>query len=111
MLIKLSPVRCDNVLSVTKAGDVLTINGEAFDFSLMSNGDTLPREAIASEWFAGDVSKVEGELALTLMLPLPAHYSPEQAYPVDLVDVPNGLVQFPQPLPEVSVEPNSEEQE
>jgi len=99
MRVKLSPVRRDDTLEVWKLGNILTVNGECFDFSRMADGDTLPRSAINSEWFTTDVGVVGGELVLTLILPNPINFSPEQAFPVDLVDVPDGLVAFPLPLP------------
>jgi hypothetical protein len=99
MRIKLSPVRRDDILEVWKLGNILTVNGERFDFSSMADGDTLPRSAINSEWFAADVGVMDGELILTLILPNPINYSPEQAFPVDLVDVLDGAVVFPLPLP------------
>ncbi|WP_282369121.1 hypothetical protein [Pseudomonas sp. PS02290] len=99
MRIKLSPQRRDDTLEVTKAGGLLIINGEAFDFSPMPDGATLPRSAINSEWFAGDVEMISGELVVTLLFPNPANSSPEQAFPVDLVGVPDGPVAFPLPLP------------
>jgi len=86
------------VLAVVKAGDVLTINGENFDLSRVGEGDTLPASAISSHWFAGDVERVNGELILTLLLPNPWNYSPEQAFPVPLDNVPDGPVIFPAPL-------------
>ena len=110
MIIKLSPQRRDDSLVVVRAGSSLVVNGETFDFSLIGDGDTLPLSAIQSEWFAGDVNKVEGELTLTLILPNPWNYSPEQAFPVPLHDVPDGPIAFPLPLPEVPSETVSEEQ-
>lgn len=104
MIIKLSPVRRDDTLEVWKLGNILTVNGERFDFSRMAEGDTLPRSAISSEWFAADVGVMGGELVLTLVLPNPINFSPEQAFPVDLVDVPDGPVSFPLPLPESEVQ-------
>lgn len=101
MRIKLSPQRRDDQFTVIRSGSILTVNGEAFDFSRMGDGDTLPRSAIQSEWFAGDIDKDNGELTLTLLLPNPWNYSPEQAFPVDLVDIPEGQVIFPQPLPAI----------
>lgn len=99
MRIYLSPRRMDAVLDVVRAGDVLTVNGEAFNFKSVGEGDTLPQSAIRSEWFAGDVTRVDGELEFALILPLPINYSPEQAFPVPLENVPDGRVAFPQPLP------------
>lgn len=99
MKITLSPQRREDTLEVIKRGDILTVNGEDFDFSPMGELDTLPREAISSVWFAGDVSRAGGELELTLLLPNPRNYSLDQAFPVPLLDVPDGPVALPQPLP------------
>lgn len=100
MIIKLIPnLRVDD-LCVMKSGSVLIVNGMLFDFSQMGDGDTLPRAAITSERFAGDIDKDGGELTLTLLLPVPANYSPEQAFPIDLVNVLDGRVAFPRPLPD-----------
>jgi hypothetical protein len=110
MIIKLSPQRRDDALEVIKQGRILTVNGETFDFSPMGDGDTLPGSAISSEWFVGGVDTVGGELMLTLILPIPWNYSPEQASPVDLVNVPDGSVAFPLPLQEVPSATASEEQ-
>ena len=104
MIIHLSPVRRDETLEVVRDGLILTVNGEDFDFTSMLEGSTLPLAAIASDWFAGDVDMQGGELTLTLLLPLPANYSQEQAFPKPLLDVPDGLVIFPQPLPDAVVE-------
>lgn len=101
MIIKLSPRRFDEPLSVVKAGDTLIINGESFDFSPLPEGGTLPVGAITSQWFAADPYREAGQLVITLTLPNPINYSPEQAFPVDLVNVPDGIVAFPQPLPEL----------
>jgi hypothetical protein len=108
MIIKLSPSRRDDTLYVVKTGAALSLNGEDFDFSQINSGDTLPATAITSEWFAGDIGNVNGELVLTLLLPIPWNYSPEQAFPVDLIDVPDGLVVFPQPLPTAEIKTPAE---
>ncbi|POA26314.1 MULTISPECIES: hypothetical protein [unclassified Pseudomonas] len=100
MKIILSPQRRDDTLTLERAGTVLTINGEDFDFSSMNDGDTLPKGAIDCEWFAGDIEKVDGDLVVTLFLPNPVNYSQEQAFPVPLVNIPDGPVLLPQPLPE-----------
>lgn len=92
-------------------GAVVTVNGEPFDFSQMADGDTLPAGAIASEWFVGDVHKANGELELTMILPLPVNYSPAQAFPEPLVVSADGPVALPQPLSvpkaEVTEEPQA----
>ncbi|MGX1186653.1 hypothetical protein AB7M29_004332 [Pseudomonas sp. F-14 TE3623] len=100
MKINLSPTRRDDTLDVSRVGAILTINGDAFDFSQMADGDTLPASAISCPWLAGQVDNVGGELELTLILPLPVNYSPEQAFPIPLENVPDGPVVFPASLPE-----------
>jgi hypothetical protein len=103
MIVKLSPQRRDDKLDVFKLGDVLTVNGEQFDFSLVGKGDTLPAQAISSIWFVDKVERIDGELVLTLLFPNPWNYSQEQAFPAPLQEVPDGPVAFPQPVPEEPV--------
>ena len=95
MKIFLSPQRRDDTLSVVRCGDLLVVNDEPFDFSAVEEGDILPRSAIASEWFAGDVTRVNGELELTLILPNPANFSQAQAFPVPLTITKMGQLSCP----------------
>lgn len=99
MIINLSPQRRDDNLVAYKSGDKLNLNYEEFDFSKLGEGDTLPSNAIGTNWFFGNVERRSGELELTLLLPNPVNYSPGQAFPVPLVNVPDGQVVFPRPLP------------
>ncbi|EGH99585.1 hypothetical protein [Pseudomonas syringae] len=99
MKINLTPQRRDDTLEAYKYGSTVIVNGESFDFSAMLEGSTLPRSAISSIWLEGDVELNDGELEITLLIPLPQNYSQEQAFPVPLLNVPNGLIQLPQPLP------------
>lgn len=69
MRISFSPQRRDDTLTVSKAGDVLTINGEPFDLSCVPDGATLPVEAIDSDWIVGPVERIDGVLHITLLLP------------------------------------------
>ncbi|MNJ64571.1 hypothetical protein D3C77_605290 [compost metagenome] len=98
MNISLSPVLMAKTLTLVKAGDTLTINGESFDFSALPDGATLPFGSVASEWVFGDVNRTAGELEITITLPLPDNYSQEQAFPVPLINVSDGVVTLPQPL-------------
>lgn len=103
MIIKLSPIRMDNaeLTLVKEEGNSLIINNERFDFSRMVEGDRLPPEAVESYWVVDEPVRVEnGQLIIVILFPNPANYSPEQAFPVPLVDVPNGPVALPQPLTE-----------
>lgn len=99
MRINLTPQLTDKCLIVVKEGNTLILNGDRFDLSPMTEGSTLPGSAINSEWFAGDVEMIDGEINVTLLLPNPANYSQDQAFPQPLLNVPDGLVSLPKPLP------------
>lgn len=92
MIINLSPQRRDDTLQVEKLGDILTINGEVFDFSQLEEGDILPQEAINSYLFSSDVTRLDGELIVTLLFPIPANATEEQAFPCPLRNVRDGIV-------------------
>ena len=99
MKVTLSPQRRDDIVNYQKSGDTLLVNGEGFDFSKLEDGDVLPREAIKSEWFSGDVTRVDGELWLSLILPNPWNYSQAQAFPSPIQVTKNGLLDMPKSLP------------
>lgn len=63
------PQRSDAALELSRVGDVLTINGEDFDFSGVSEGATLPKAAVASAWIAGDIERTGGVLSVPIVLP------------------------------------------
>ncbi|MDZ3990388.1 tail fiber assembly protein [Pseudomonas sp. Teo4] len=94
MIIKLSPVRSDADLSVVKSGDILEVNAVALDFSRLTDGATLPAEAIGCEFVIGPVERTNGVLVLTLMLPHAADAPQAARFPVDLYPA-DGQVQLP----------------
>jgi hypothetical protein len=100
MKVTLIPQGRSETLQVIKSGDVLIVNGEEFDLSLVGEGDTLPADAIASPWFWDKVERINGKLELSLFLPLPWNYSQEQLFPKPLLNVPDGVVALPPPLDE-----------
>lgn len=100
MIINLSPQRRDDSLSLFKVGDIIIINNEPFDFTRIQEGDTLPREAIKSEWFSTDVTRENGHIAMTLLFPNPWNYSEEQAFPKPIVKTEDGIVDLPKPRDE-----------
>lgn len=95
MIVKFSPVRRDETIAVSLAGDVLTINGQPFDFTQLQEGATLPAEAIDSEHFAGPVERIDGELHLTLLLPHGPNPSPAVAFPQPITVTADGPVELP----------------
>ena len=96
MQIKFSPQRRDDALVVEKLNDILTVNGEVFDFSTIGEGDTLPADAILSEFFAGPVERIGGEIVLTLLLPHGPNPSAAVAFPDPITVNVNGPVELPQ---------------
>lgn len=95
MHITLSPVRTNEKLTASRAGDVLTINGEEFDFSPLPEGAALPAEAIDTPWVSGRVSRINGELHFTLQLPYGPNPSPAVAFPEPLLVAEDGPIALP----------------
>lgn len=95
MLIKLSPVRSDVELAVTKAGDTLIINGVSLDFSRLESGDTLVAEAVGSDWVTQVVERIDGKLVVTLKLPHAADAPEFARFPVDIINPADGSVYLP----------------
>lgn len=96
MIIKLSPQRRDDSLLVQKTGDVLRINGTDYDFSVVPNGATLPKDAITCDLIAGDVERdINGVLTIPLLMPVGPTPTTEQAFPADIVDPADGEIVLP----------------
>ena len=95
MKIKLNPQRRDDTLTVTKQGDTLTINGEAFDLSVIPDGATLPADALSSEFLSGPVERINGELHVTLTLPHGPDASEAARFPADIIDPADGVLELP----------------
>ena len=95
MIIKLSPQRRDDRLTVKKSGDKLTINGKAYDFSKLPDGATLPTEAHDCEWILGGVDRVDGELNLTLILPHGANAPETTRFPRPIINPADGKINLP----------------
>ena len=91
-----SPQRRDDVLTISKSGDALTVNGTVYDFSPLADGATLPREAIDCEWICGDVSRVDGELVIPVLLPHGPDASEAVRFPEPLTVTSNGEVVLPE---------------
>lgn len=96
MILNFSPVRMDEVLKVSTLGDSIILNDETFDFSPLQAGDALPKEAIASKWFCGDVFKdAQGVLNISLLLPHGGDAPEATRYPNQLVVDEDGDVTLP----------------
>lgn len=104
MILTLSPVRMDDTLTASVAGDVLTLNGEALDFAPLPSGATLPREAVDNPWIAGDVTRaMDGTLTVPLILPHGSNAPEATRFPAP-IDAGDG----PVPLPPYNAEEDEE---
>ncbi len=96
MRVSFSPMRRDDRLTVSKAGDMLIINGEQFDFAGLPDGATIPAGTVPCQWIAGPVERIAGELHLTLVLPHGSHPDEAVAHPEPVTVVPDGPIFLPE---------------
>lgn len=95
MKINLSPQRRDDTLIVIKENDTLTIDGVDYDFSVIPDGATLPKDAIDCKWIVSDVERINGELEFTLLLPHGAEASEAARFPVPIINPADGILELP----------------
>lgn len=95
MRISFSPQRHDDTLTLSKSGDILTINGMAYDFSPLPDGATIPAGEIPCEWVTGPVERIGGEIHLTLILPHGPNPPPEVSFPEPITVTEDGPITLP----------------
>lgn len=93
--INLSPQVRAGTLTVSKSGDALIVNGETFDFSQLTEGSTLPADAIDCEYFVGEAKRENGDIELTLLLPIGANATEAQRFPDPITVTSDGAVMLP----------------
>lgn len=94
MKITFIPQRRDDVLELSKQGDVLTVSGDVLDFGPLPDGSTLPASAIENPFIYGPVERKEGEICLSLLAPCK---DPEawKLPPVTVIVTDNGPISLP----------------
>ncbi|MGK4476339.1 hypothetical protein [Aeromonas molluscorum] len=103
MKLKFIPIRKDDHLRAFVNGDVLILNGVSLDFSPLTDGGTLPAFAVNSEWIASGITRINGEVHLSIFIPHGANAPQETRYPLHFeqyCQVLDGEV----PIPEYEVE-------
>lgn len=95
MHITLIPQRRDDTLTITKTGDTLTINGTAYDFSVIPDGATLPASAVDCPFITGDIERINGVLRLSLLLPTGQNASHAANFPAPIINPPDGTLELP----------------
>jgi hypothetical protein len=110
-----SPIRRNDTLTLTRRGDCLTINGTAFDFTPLEDGQELPLAALetgpearsetgSEAWFAGPVRRIDGQLELSMILPHGEEAPQEALFPQPLILTQDGPVPLPGSLPDPTQE-------
>lgn len=95
MKISFTPQLRANVLSLSLDGDMLTVNGTAYDFGPLAEGGTLPREAVGCPLLASDVTREGGHIALMLILPHGSDASEEARFPQPITVTRSGPIPLP----------------
>tara|TARA_R110000744_G_scaffold72142_1_gene145094 strand:- start:2 stop:292 length:291 start_codon:yes stop_codon:yes gene_type:complete len=95
MNITLTPQVRPDSLTLSKSGDILTINGDAFDFSFIEEGDVLPQDAVECPLLASDVTRTDGALVLTVIFPIKNTSSDAAKFPASILNAPDGDIEVP----------------
>lgn len=95
MEITFIPQRRNDLLVVSKLGDTLTINGTAYDFSVIPDGATLPASATDCPFLTDNIERVAGVLRLSLVLPTRANATQAANFPAIVVNVADGVLELP----------------
>ncbi|MFZ5938887.1 hypothetical protein ACOKS3_29215, partial [Pseudomonas sp. HS6-2] len=95
MIIKFCTVFSDQPFSLSRLGDMLTINGLALDFAKLPEGATLPAGAISCNDVLGPVERRDGKLRITLFLRHPVDAPEVARFPGDIIDPPAGPILVP----------------
>lgn len=106
MHISLAPVRGDTPRRLHREGDVLTVDGVAYDFSALPEGATLPRDAVQGDWLASDVERTGGVLRMTVILPHGAAAPEATRFPAPIMAPQDG----PIPLPPHDTQPENHDE-
>lgn len=95
MHISFSPQRRDDALELVKTGDKLRINGEMFNFGPLNEGDEIPSGEVPSEWIIGPVTRKNGLITLTVLLPHGPNPSSAVAFPAPVTVDQDGPIAIP----------------
>lgn len=95
MFITLSPIRAEGTLSLSRFADVLWIDGVAFDFSSLAEGEVLSRDTIGCDRLLADVQRRDGRLHLTILFPHGANPPEEARFPAPIIVDADGPIPLP----------------
>jgi hypothetical protein len=81
----LTPQRSDATYTITADGDVLSIGEHVLDFSALPEGDTIPAAETGCDAIVSDVSRIDGDIYLTVIAPYGADAPDEMRQVRELV--------------------------
>ena len=96
MKINLSPMLSDESTAISVKNDVLTVNSQAFDFSQLPEGATLPQQAVGSHLIRSDVTRSGGQIVVSVLFTHKADASDAARFPQPIITTKNGPVELPQ---------------
>lgn len=102
MIINLSPTPADEEAPVVVVtGQVITINGEDFDFGVVPSGYTLPRGSVDSPWFENSevIRDHDGLLTVTMRFPYPSGAGEDMRFPSPIAVTVDGQLDLPTYIP------------
>lgn len=96
MIIKFTPQLSGRApANISVAGEAITIDSVVLDLSQLPDGASLPREAIACEWIADDVRRIDGVLHVPVVLAISADASEAACFPEPITVTKDGPVEMP----------------
>ena len=106
MKIKFTPVRMGEQLTASVVdADKIILNGEELDFTPLFDGETIESSDVGNKWVSGTVSRIDGELHITLVVPHGPNAPYETRFPsTEYMTVESGAVD----VPEYDAEPAEE---
>lgn len=96
MLIRLSPVFEGEYITVSVAGDVVTINDVDYDFTPLEVGGSIPASAVDPARFVGTIDRDSaGQLAMTLIYGHAIDAPHDSRFPLPITTSGDGPVDLP----------------
>ena len=84
-------------LTLERAGETLTFNGDPIDFAPLAEGATMPFGTIPSPWINGPVTRAGGVLTVPICVPYAGGDLPESLWhPDPIIDPPDGPIMLPE---------------
>lgn len=83
--ITFSPVRMDRDLTVEAVGDVLVLDGVAYDLAGVGEGDCLPAAALAHDLVDGHITRTDGTIRVTVRRPHGDNADEADRFPAPLI--------------------------